>query len=204
MIETKTGSNEEINTYAQIGKLKLIYHFIKKQDLWIFFYPENQEFCQHSLGPFTKDIPMSQKVTSGWHRGGEGVMKKWRHLCMWKNTQFFQQKKKHHISNMVLFSKRIPSKIGFWNAQHHIANMIFVFLLKKLCIFPHTEGTSLFHDPLPPLRHLMSSFCEPLPPPHMGDVLCERPLCSIHEPLSIFQTPVFGAQTFTQRLTNSG
>ena len=33
MIETKTGSNEEINTYAQIGKLKLIYHFIKKQDL---------------------------------------------------------------------------------------------------------------------------------------------------------------------------
>ena len=57
----------------------------------------------------------------------------------------------HNMGNMVLFSKRIPSKIGFWNAQHHIANMIFLFLLKKLCIFPHTEGTSLFHDPLPPM-----------------------------------------------------
>ena len=59
MIETKTGSNEEINTYAQIGKLKLIYNFIKKQDLWIFFYPENKEFCQHSFTRYS-----STKITS--------------------------------------------------------------------------------------------------------------------------------------------
>ena len=80
------------------------------------------------------------------------------------------------MGNMVLFSKRIPSKIGFWNAQHHIANMIFVFLLKKLCIFPHTEGTSLFHDPLPPSTSPHVLFLRTPPPPHMGDVLCEQPL----------------------------
>ena len=132
------------------------------------------------------------------------------------------------MSNMVLFSKRILSKIGFWNAQYfkhrnkgnksspqqfimynliqfisYILTPLFLcleyssfqipiglgilfekstilliwcfFFCWKKSFFPHTEGTSLFHDPLPPPMPPHVTFLR-TPSPHMGDVLCEWPL----------------------------
>ena len=52
----------------------------------------------------------------------------------------------------------------------------FFFYWKNRVFFHIQRGRPFFMTPSPPLRHLMSSFCKPPPPPHMGDVLCERPL----------------------------
>ena len=75
---------------------------------------------------------------------------------------------------MVLFSKRIPSKIGFWNAQHFRLIWSFFFYWKNRVFFHIQRGRPFFMTPsLPTSTHVL--FFQPPPPPTWGTSFVNGP-----------------------------
>ena len=92
------------------------------------------------------------KVTWG---GGRGSSKSDITYLSQKMYDFLSKKKINYIGNMVLFSKRIPSPIEIWNAQHYRhRNKVFIFFIFIL-LNDIKKNSQFFFQFLPNLFYIL-------------------------------------------------